>query len=262
MKKMNHIIALLLCLALILCLCACGGKTAETPAPSAQTSEADTAEPGPSSAAGPETLEEQEAPAETEPSFVLDTAAYDAAAQAVRDEFIQVTLDGIENFDEEAHPELPWYTAVLTRYDVNSYFDGFYDFDGNGVPEMMVALGNEYVPEKTVIAVYAFDGQSMRYLCKECALGERSYLSYKNGLFIVHGSGGAASGILEIYRIAADGWNTEVIDEISYEFTDAEHVTFTSRDGAISPEQVENLGLMESLGLDVEVEWVQFYPEA
>ena len=173
MKKMYKLFVLLLCLTLVLCLCACG-KTSETPAQPAQTSSTDAAKPAPASAAGPEAPEIQEAPAEAEPSFVLDTAAYDAAAQAVRDEFIQVTLDGIENFDEEAHPELPWYTAVLTRYDVNSYFDSFYDFDGNGVPEMMVALGNEYVPERTVIAVYAFDGQTMRYLCKDCALGERS----------------------------------------------------------------------------------------
>ena len=260
MKKMNKIFVLLLCMALAFCFCACGsGKPAEKPAEPAQTHEAAAAEPAP--AAEPEDPAEA-APAEAEPAFELDAAAYDAAAQAVRDEFIQVTLDGIENFNEEEHPELPWYTAVLTRYDVNSYFDGFYDFDGNGVPEMLIGLGNEYVPEKTVIAVYAFDGQTMRYLCKECALGERSYLSYKDGLFIVHGSGGAASGILELYRIAADGWSTDVIDEISYEFSDAEHVTFTSRDGVISPEQVENLGLMDSLGLDVEVEWTQFYPAA
>ena len=102
MKKMYKLFVLLLCLTLVLCLCACG-KTSETPAQPAQTSSTDAAKPAPASAAGPEAPEIQEAPAEAEPSFVLDTAAYDAAAQAVRDEFIQVTLDGIENFDEEAH---------------------------------------------------------------------------------------------------------------------------------------------------------------
>lgn len=257
---MNHtkkISVLLLCLALALALCACGGKAPSQPP---QTAFPEQTAPAPAA--------EQPVPAQQEPEQAvapaapaIDAAAYDTAAQAVRDEFIRVTLDGVENFDENAHPELPWYTAMLTRYDVNSYFEGFYDFDGNGVKEMLIGLGNEYVPEKTVIAVYAFDGQTMRYLCKEQALGERAYLSYKDGMFIVHGSGGAASGILEIYRIAADGWSTEIIDEISYEFSDAEHVTFTSRDGAISPEQVENLDLMGSLGLDVEVEWTQFYPE-
>lgn len=259
MKKNNAMyktIVLLCCLATALALISCGAPAPAAPAQPAPPEETASLQ----TPAAEQDTPAQQVPAEPEaPAF--DAAAYDAAAKAVRDEFIQVTLDGVENFDEAAHPELPWYTAMLTRYDVNSYFEGYYDFDGNGVNEMMVSLGNEYVPEKNVIAVYAFDGQTMRYLCKEQALGERAYLSYQDGMFIVHGSGGAATGILEIYRIAADGWSTEIIDEIGYEFSDDEHVTFTSRDGVISPEQVEELDLMMSLGLDVEVEWTRFYPE-
>lgn len=200
-----------------------------------------------------------EAMCEKAPPADTGTAAYDAAAQAVRDEFIRVAQEGIEAFDEAAHPELPWYTAVLTRYPENRYYEGYYDFDGNGVPEMLIALGSG-VGEPTPVAVYAFDGQSMRYLCKEHPLGERSFLSRADGLFVVHGSGGAASGILALYRIADDGWSTEIVDVIDYEFSDAEHVTYTSEYGRISPEEVKSRGLADSFDLDVELNWHCFYP--
>ncbi len=189
-----------------------------------------------------------------------DAVAYEAAAQAVRDEYIQVTQDGIDNFDEEAHPEMPWYTAVLTRHAENRYYEWFYDFDGNGVPEMLVAVGND--DYRTTVAVYAFDGESMRYLCREHPLGERSHLSYAGGLFVVHGSGGAASGILAVYRIAEDGWSTDLVDVIDYEYSDAEHVTYTSHSGAISAEEVESLGLADYERFDAEEPvWTCFYPE-
>lgn len=194
------------------------------------------------------------------PAAAYDTAAYEAAAQAVREEFIQVIQDGIEAFDEAAHPELPWYTAAVTRFSENSFFDGYADFDGNGIPEMVIAAGSDTSLPLTPIAVYAFDGQKMHYLCKEHPLGERAYLSRGDGLFVVHGSGGAASGVLALYRIADDGWSTEIVDVISYEYTDADHVTYTSEYGRISPEELVSRGLADSFGLDVGFDWNCFYP--
>jgi hypothetical protein len=189
---------------------------------------------------------------------LYDAAAYESAAQAVKDEFIQVTRDGIDSFDEAAHPELPWYTAVLTRFEGNRYYEGYYDFDGNGVPEMVIAVGDDAY--KTPIAVYAFDGKSMHYLCKEHPLGERAFLSRTDGLFVVHGSGGAASGVLAVYRIAEDGWSTEIVDVISYEYSDAEHVTYTPELGNLRADEVVSRGLANSFGLDVELNWSCFYP--
>ena len=194
-----------------------------------------------------------------EADAAYDTAACAAAAQAVREEFIQVIRAGIDNFDEDAHPELPWYTAVLTRFPENRYFEAYYDFDGNGIPEMVIGIGSG-TGEPTPDAVYAFDGQKMHYLCKEHPLGERSYLSRTDGLFIVHGSGGAAVGVLVPYRIAEDGWNTEIVDVIDYEYSDENHVTYTSEYGRISPEEVVSRGLADSYGLDVELDWNCFYP--
>ncbi len=218
----------------------------------------------PADAAEPTEVPPTEAPAaetpEPEPAPLYDAGAYEAAAQAVRDEFIQVIQSDLNDFDEDAHPELPWYTAALTRFDENSYYEGYHDFDGNGVPEMLIAVGDDVF--KTTIAVYAFDGQTMRYLCKDHPLGERSYLSYVDGLFVVHGSGGAASGVLAIYRIAEDGWSTEIVDVVEYEFTDAEHVTYTSELGTISEEDIVARGLADadhSVLIELS-DWNCFYP--
>ena len=198
--------------------------------------------------------------AEVRQAVPYDTAAYEAAAQTVREEFVRVIQDGIDAFDEAAHPELPWYTAALTRFPENKYFDGYADFDGNGIPEMVIGTGRDTSMPLTPIAVYAFDGQKMHYLCKEHPLGERAYLSRGDGLFVVHGSGGAASGILVLYRIGEDGWSTEIVDVIDYEYTDADHVTYTSEYGRISPEELVSRGLPDSSGLDVAFEWHCFYP--
>ena len=197
---------------------------------------------------------------EAAPGSLYDTDAYAAAAQAVRNEYVQVIQAGIDSFDEAAHPEIPWYTAALTRYDDNRYYEGYYDFDGNGVPEMVIAIGSEIYPDLKPLAVYAFDGQSMHYLAKEHPLGERSYLSWSDGLFVVHGSGGASSGILAVFRIADDGWSTESVDLIEYEYSDATHVTFTPEYGRITPEEAGDLANQAPLETALAIDWNCFYP--
>ncbi len=245
MKKPHAILFLLLCLSLGLSLCACGSTASAAAVEAAPAAQA--AEPADNSA--------PEAPGE-EPAY--DPAAYEAAAQAVKDEFIQVILDGLDEFDEDAHPELPWYTAALTRFEENSFYEARHDFDGNGVPELLIGAGfGDYL---SPIAVYAFDGRDMHYLCREVPLGERVHLSRADDLFVVRASDGAAAGSLTFYRIAEDGWSTEIIDTARYEYSDAEHVSYTSELGVLSDEQIRSRGLAESLELDIEPEWRCFYP--
>ena len=231
--KRRRFALLLACLGLTLALCACGNGSAPAAAPA--ESDAGAAEPR-----------------------AFDAGAYEAAAQSVRNEFTELIENGVEDFDEEAHPELPWYTAILTRVPENSYYEAFCDFDGNSVPEMLIGVGDERT--KTPIAVYAFDGQSMRYLCKEAALGERARLSRADGLFIVTGSGGAADGTLTLYRIAPDGWSTEIVDVIDYHFSDAGQASYRSERGVVSAEELVERGLADAVGLDFEPEWSCFYP--
>ena len=59
------------------------------------------------------------------------------------------------------------------------------------------------------VGIYAFNGSEMLYLCPDQALGERASVTYTDDLFFIHGSGGAATGSIIVYRIAPDGCSTE-----------------------------------------------------
>ena len=81
-------------------------------------------------------------------------------------------------------------------------------------------------------------------------------------LAAAEGNAGPACGILAVYRIAEDGWSTDLVDVIDYKYSDAEHVTYTSHSGAISAEEVESLGLADYERFDAEEPvWTCFYPE-
>ena len=230
MKKPHAILFLLLCLSLGLSLCACGSTASAAAVEAAPAAQA--AEPADNSA--------PEAPGE-EPAY--DPAAYEAAAQAVKDEFIQVILDGLDEFDEDAHPELPWYTAALTRFEENSFYEARHDFDGNGVPELLIGAGfGDYL---SPIAVYAFDGRDMHYLCREVPLGERVHLSRADDLFVVRASDGAAAGSLTFYRIAEDGSMVETEER-------TEHWAWKlpSEDAAGKPRYVKLAGDVRMSGVD------------
>ena len=179
---------------------------------------------------------------------------YEAYDTAVLDEYSALDSDALENYDENAHPELPWYTAAIANTVRNDLYYGFYDFDGNDVPELIIAAGNDSwrVPE----AVYAFDGTAMRYLCSEHPLGERASLTWNGELFAVHGSGGAAVGSVAIYRIAADGFSTELIEVMDYEFKDADTVVFTPELGNMTAEEFNALDLGN--GVDADIVYTHF----
>ena len=115
-----------------------------------------------------------------------DYEAYNAAMQSVLDEYAALDAAALENYDESAHPELPWYTAAIANTVRNDLYYGVYDFDGNDVPELIIAAGDDtaQVPE----AVYAFDGAKMVYLFKEHPMGERAYLTWNGELFATHGA--------------------------------------------------------------------------
>ena len=184
-----------------------------------------------------------------------DEAAYEAAVDAVLAEYTALDQEALENFDEAAHPELPWYTAVVANPVRNQLYYGFYDFDGNGIPELVIAAGDDTWQQPA--GIYAFDGETMRYLCKDHPLGERAYLTYfQDGVFAVQGSGGAAVGEVTIWKIAPDGYSTDLISVMDYEYQDPETVTYTPQFGDMTPEEFAEVDYLR--GFDVPVEYARF----
>ncbi|MDO4990873.1 MAG: hypothetical protein Q4E45_10255, partial [Eubacteriales bacterium] len=167
-----------------------------------------------------------------------DADAYRKAKNDLLSEYIGLDQAALENYDDDAHPELPRYTAVVANPVRNSLYYALYDFDGNAVPELVIAAGDEDYQQP--MGIYAFDGEKMVYLCRQMPLGERCTLSYfEDGLFAVQGSGGAAVGSVALYRIAPDGYSTELIEIMDYEYRDENTVTYTPELGNMSPQEFE-----------------------
>ena len=167
-----------------------------------------------------------------------DADAYRKAQNDLLSEYIGLNQRALEDFHDDEHPELPWYSAIIANPVRNSLYYALYDFDGNAVPELVIAAGDD--DWKQPAGIYAFDGEKMVYLCKQMPLGERCSLSYfEDGLFAVQGSGGAATGSVALYRIAPDGYSTELIEIMDYEYQDENKVTYTPEIGNISPQEFE-----------------------
>ena len=179
---------------------------------------------------------------------------YDAAVNAVLAEYAALDQAALENYNETLHPELPWYTAVIANPVRNNLYYGYYDFDTNGVPELVIAAGDDSWQQP--MAIYAYDGAKMVYLCKEQALGERATVSYVDGTFVVRASGGAATGSVTVYAIGPDGYTTWILASADYEFDAGGNVTLTPTEGEMSKEELNYY--MSQAGTFVNVEYTRF----
>ncbi len=243
-------ISLFLILALSVCLGACGRKPAE-PAPAEAL--AASARPVSEAASSPAPVPVPE-PTDA-PSPAYDAAAYEAARTALLDEYRVLCITEPGEFREAEHPEIPRYSLVTylyNQYDGVYLYSGRFDFDGNGVPELIMAVGDEQYRQP--IGIYAFDGGKLVYLCKEKALGDRASVRVSSdGDLTVTGSSGAASGGVIVYRIGSDGYSTDILDRYEYEFQPDNSVRITNHVGSMSAETFDAGSL--SLPFDVPVEY-------
>ena len=60
-----------------------------------------------------------------------------------------------------------------------------------------------------------------------------------SSLFAVQGSGGAAVGSVALFRIAPDGYSTDLIEIMDYEYQNENTVTYTPELDNMSPQEFE-----------------------
>jgi len=241
----NHFLTAVVILLSCAVLAGCGGIP---PAQASPTGEAPVWTAAPPEATPAPTPEPTPEP--TPAGAIYDEEVYAAAVDALLEEYRSILPMDPENYDEEAHPEIPWYSAILLRYDGQKVFYGFYDFDGNGVEELVVSVGDDSFSRP--IGIYAFDGERMLYLCKDQALGERATVSFADGVFTVTGSGGAASGSVITYRIGEDGYTAEIIDWYEYEYQNENDVTVTVHEGSMTDEAFDPDALWRDFDVPIE----------
>ncbi len=126
----------------------------------------------------------------------------------------------------------------------NIYYT-FYDIDGNGTEELIIA-GGEYAVSNPSFSpwnydLYGYDGTNVVHIFPEMEFGYRTNFSlYENGVIEVFYSNSAAESGIDFYKISADGFTPEQIDS----FTAVSHLegnepvfTYSQNGNEISEEE-------------------------
>ncbi len=101
----------------------------------------------------------------------------------------------------------------------------FYDVDGNGTMELIIAGGENAVSNPTFSPwnydLYGYDGTNVVHIFPEMEFGYRTNFSiYDNGVIEVFYSNSAAESGVDFYKIGTDGFTPELI----YSFTAVGHL--------------------------------------
>lgn len=115
--------------------------------------------------------------------------------------------------DSANYPYINQLALFLARHDSARFVYSFYDIDGNGTKELLLA--DNYTEDTyQIFDVYAFDGKESSKLFYDDTLAERSKLSiFDDGTMYIFKSGGAAYGNAIFYEIGDDGFSERILEE-------------------------------------------------
>lgn len=96
----------------------------------------------------------------------------------------------------------------------------FYDIDGNGTMELIIAGGENAASNPTFSPwnydLYGYDGTNVVHIFPDMDFGYRTNFSiYDHGVIEVFYSGSAAESGVDFYSISTDGFTPELIDSFS-----------------------------------------------
>ena len=148
-------------------------------------------------------------------------------------------------------------------------FYAFYDIDGNGTKELIIAGGEDGVGVANPAFspcnydIYGYDGTNVLHIFPEMEFGYRTNFSlYENGIIEVYYSNSAAESGVDFYRIGSDGFTPELVDSFStvWHLEGEEPVcTYFHKENEITEEEykanVQSYAVTITEGLD----WVEIY---
>lgn len=101
-------------------------------------------------------------------------------------------------------------------------FYAFYDIDGNGTKELIVAGEEDGVDVANPAFsprnydIYGYDGTNVLHIFPEMEFGYRTNFSlYENGIIEVNYSYSSTESAVEFYKIGSDGFTPELVDSFS-----------------------------------------------
>ncbi len=145
----------------------------------------------------------------------------------------------------------------------NIYY-AFYDIDGNGTMELIIAGGENGISNPSFSPwnydLYGYDGTDVVHIFPEMEFGYRTNFSIcDNGVIEVFYSGSAAESCVDFYKIGTDGFTPELIDS----FTAVSHLegdepVFTySQNGNEITEEEYNANIQGYAAALTALDWIQ-----
>lgn len=143
-------------------------------------------------------------------------------------------------------------------------FYAFYDIDGNGTVELLIAGGENGVSNAAFAPwnydLYGYDGTRAVHIFPEMSFGSRINFSlYENGVIEVSYSSSVAESGIDFYRIGADGFTPEQIDSftaVGHLEGDAPVYTYSQNGKEITQEEY-NAGIQSYEIALTTLDWMQ-----
>lgn len=140
----------------------------------------------------------------------------------------------------------------------------FYDIDGNGTMELIIAGGENAVSNPTFSPwnydLYGYDGTNVVHIFPEMEFGYRTNFSlYDNGVIEVFYSSSAAESGVDFYKISTDRFTPELIDSFTaVGHLEGEESVFTySQNGNEITEEEYNANIQSYKIALTELDWIQ-----
>lgn len=202
----------------------------------------------------------------TEPTGVIYTSVIEEYADMVRNDFY-TDLQNNSDYDKYDN-SFGEHIGKEIRANKRGVFYAFYDVDGNGIDEMIIAGAEEGVgvASESFIPwnydIYSFDGKQVVHLFTETDFGYKTNFSLlEKGIIKVSFSGSATESGIGFYLIDSDGITPKLVDSFSKvgplegDNTKWEYYQY---DTTISEEDYHEK--IQSYGIDnTNIEWVEIY---
>lgn len=161
-------------------------------------------------------LDTETAPADVTGEESMQTDIYDHVLDEYRDmvqnDFYMDLVDS-ENYDSSFGEDIGLEIRIRRQ---NVYY-AFFDIDGNEVPELVIAGGDNELTSSDFSPwnydLYGYDGSKVVPIFPDMEFGYRTNFSlYKEGIIGVFYSSSAAESGIDFYKLAEDGFSPERID--------------------------------------------------
>ncbi len=161
---------------------------------------------------GNDVTDNQKAPTENTNIYDYILTQY---SDMVQNDFY-INLRDSDNYDSSFGEDI----GLEIRTHKQDIYYTFYDLDGNGTMELIIAGGEHSVSNPTFSPwnydLYGYDGTNVVHIFPEMSFGYRTNFSlYENGVIEVFYSGSAAESGVDFYRIGTDGFTPELIDSFT-----------------------------------------------